>query len=411
MRISTANQYDSTVDNLQRRQVGLSEAQDRLSSGKRVLRASDDPAAAARAERALVTELRSTTSQRSAEASRVLVTQTESALGDAQELLQQVREAMVAGGNAGYTDAERSIQADKIKGLRDALLALANRSDGSGSYLFGGQGSNQPPFIDSPAPSGVQFSGVAGQTMTDADTSMPLSFDGPAAWLTARSGNGVFVTRSADNSITGNPVAGAVIDAGSVNDPSALFPVADTGYRVRFTGPTTYDIESFPLATPAVVTPVSNGTYLDGRSISLNGMSFSISGTPANGDQFELTPSTPSLSVFDVLDDTVANLRQTGRTGAQIAQATSDSLRDIDASMGNLRTARSTAGEVLNRIDSAFDRLANQKLHAQTERSNAEDLDFIDALSDFKNKETGYDAALKSYSLVQKLSLFQYLNP
>ena len=79
--------------------------------------------------------------------------------------------------------------------------------------------------------------------------------------------------------------------------------------------------------------------------------------------------------------------------------------------MGNLRTARSTAGEVLNRIDSAFDRLANQKLHAQTERSNAEDLDFIDALSDFKNKETGYDAALKSYSLVQKLSLFQYLNP
>ena len=239
MRISTANQYDSTVDNLQRRQVGLSEAQDRLSSGKRVLRASDDPAAAARAERALVTELRSTTSQRSAEASRVLVTQTESALGDAQELLQQVREAMVAGGNAGYTDAERSIQADKIKGLRDALLALANRSDGSGSYLFGGQGSNQPPFIDSPAPSGVQFSGVAGQTMTDADTSMPLSFDGPAAWLTARSGNGVFVTRSADNSITGNPVAGAVIDAGSVNDPSALFPVADTGYRVRFTSPTT----------------------------------------------------------------------------------------------------------------------------------------------------------------------------
>ena len=136
MRISTANQYDATIDNIQRRQLGMSEAQTRLTSGKRVLRASDDPAAAARAERALATELRSTTSQRSAEASRVLASQSESALGDAQELLQQAREAMVAAGNASYTDAERGIQADKLKGLREALLAVANRSDGSGSFLF-----------------------------------------------------------------------------------------------------------------------------------------------------------------------------------------------------------------------------------------------------------------------------------
>lgn len=411
MRISTANQYDATIDNIQRRQIDLSDAQNRLSSGKRVLRASDDPAAAARAERALATELRTTTSQRSVEASRVIVSQTESALGDAQELLQQAREAMVGAGNASYTDAERAIQADKLKGLREALLAVANRSDGAGSFLFGGQGSNQPPFIDSPAPAGVQFSGIAGQTLTDADTSLPLTFDGPGGWLTARTGNGVFVTRSAGNSVTGKPVTGAVIDSGSVNDPSALFPVADTGYRVRFTSATTYDIESYPLATPAVVTPVSSGTYADGRSINLNGMSFTVSGTPANGDQFELTPSTPSLSVFNVLDNTIANLKQTGRSGAEITQATNDSLRDIDASMGTLRTARSSAGEVLNRIDTAVDRLATQKLDAQTERTNAEDLDLVDALSEFQSKETGYDAALKSYSLVQKLSLFQYLNP
>lgn len=411
MRISTANQYDATIDNLQKRQSDLSDLQTRLTSGKRVLKASDDPAAAARAERALATELRSTTSQRSAEASRVLVSQTESALGDAQELLQQVREAMVGAGNATYTDAERAIQADKIKGLRDALLAIANRSDGSGSFLFGGQGSNQPPFIDGSAPAGVQFSGISGQTLTDADTVLPLSADGPGAWLTARTGNGVFLTRSTGNSITNQPVAGATIDVGSVNDPSALFPVSDTGYRVRFTSATDYTIESFPLATPNVVTTQSTGTYQDGRAIALNGMSFAISGTPANGDQFELTPSTPSLSVFNVLDNAVAGLRTPLRTGAQVAQASSDNLRDIDASMGTLRTARSSAGEVLNRIDTAFDRLATQKLNAQTDRSNAEDLDLVDALSEFQNKQTGYDVALKSYSMVQKMSLFQYLNP
>jgi flagellar hook-associated protein 3 FlgL len=47
---------------------------------------------------------------------------------------------------------------------------------------------------------------------------------------------------------------------------------------------------------------------------------------------------------------------------------------------------------------------------AQTERSNAEDLDMVEALSAFQNKQSGYDAALKTYSMVQRLSLFDYLS-
>ena len=34
----------------------------------------------------------------------------------------------------------------------------------------------------------------------------------------------------------------------------------------------------------------------------------------------------------------------------------------------------------------------------------------VQALSDFQAKQSGYDAALKTYSLVQRMSLFQYLN-
>ena len=54
IRISTTHQaFDSGVDRLQERQRELTEAQQQLTSGKRVSRASDDPTAAARAERAL----------------------------------------------------------------------------------------------------------------------------------------------------------------------------------------------------------------------------------------------------------------------------------------------------------------------------------------------------------------------
>ncbi|MGZ5689494.1 MAG: flagellin N-terminal helical domain-containing protein, partial [Caldimonas sp.] len=49
MRISTANAFDAGIDSLTRRQSELSDLQDQMTSGKRVAKASDDPAAAARA--------------------------------------------------------------------------------------------------------------------------------------------------------------------------------------------------------------------------------------------------------------------------------------------------------------------------------------------------------------------------
>jgi len=108
MRITTANSFATAVDNLQQRQQELQLAQDRLTSGKRVARASDDPAAAARVERALATSARAVADQRGLEASRSAMQQVEGALGGATEAMQQVRELLVAAGNGSYTDAERA---------------------------------------------------------------------------------------------------------------------------------------------------------------------------------------------------------------------------------------------------------------------------------------------------------------
>ena len=51
-RIASANAYDRTVQNINRRQTEIAQSQEQLSSGKRVLRASDDAVAATLAARA-----------------------------------------------------------------------------------------------------------------------------------------------------------------------------------------------------------------------------------------------------------------------------------------------------------------------------------------------------------------------
>lgn len=397
IRISTLRATEAGIETLQKRQVQLAESQERLTSGKRVDKASDDPAAAARAERALAGEMRAGTSQRAVDASRTAMSLSETAMGDAVELLQQAREAMVASGNASYSDQERKGLAEKLTAIRQQLLSVANRTDGAGTYLFGGQGASTQPFVD--AAGGVQYQGISGERRTEMGTDLPLTVDGDGIFMTARTGNGVFQTSAAAG------VTGAWIDNGQVSNPSAL---TGSTYTLQFSvaaGATTYAVLQDGLPTAITAAP-----YTSGQDIAVDGMTFRISGSPASGDSFTVQPSASSLSVFESLDRAIGELSITGRSTAQIAQGTTDALRDIDQSMSLLQGARAVAGEMLVRIDSETGRLADQKLANQEQRSLAEDLDMTEAISKFQNQQTGYDAALKSYSMVQRLSLFQYLN-
>jgi flagellar hook-associated protein 3 FlgL len=113
--------------------------------------------------------------------------------------------------------------------------------------------------------------------------------------------------------------------------------------------------------------------------------------------------------VFDALDQAIGDLKTTGRTSAQIAQTAQTGLRDLDAAMGGLQSMRSAVGQALNRADGVSSRLDGSKLAAQTVQSDAVDLDMVDAISEFQSQQSGYDAALKTYSIVQRMSLFQYL--
>ncbi|MEO6409919.1 MAG: flagellar hook-associated protein FlgL [Burkholderiaceae bacterium] len=396
MRISTAQSFEAGIGNLQRAQSALAESQQRMTSQKRVSKASDDPAAAARAERATAAIVRSQTSQRAVDASRSAMTQTESALADAGSLVQQARDTLVAAGNGTYSDVERKHLANQIAQIRTQLLAVANRTDGAGSYLFAGQGSSQAPFLD--APGGVRFVGTAGDAKTEASTGLPLAVDGGALFLSARTGNGVFATHAA----TG--VTQARIDGGSVVDPAAL---TGSSYSLQFSvagGNTTYAILKDGAATAVTAAP-----YVSGQAIRVDGMAVAVTGAPAAGDRFDIVPSTPDLSVFDVLDRAAAALAMPGRSNSQIAQVNGQALRDIDASLGTLQAARGVAGQVLARIEGETARLADLELNGRTERAQAEDLDLVAAVSEFQTRQTSYDAALKSYAMVQRLSLFDHL--
>lgn len=397
MRMGSANLFDNTLVKLSSRQAGLADLQEKLSAGKRVLHASDDPAGAAQAERALTRSTRVQTEQRALGLQRNAVATAESTLGDATSALQTLRDLVVSAGNPTMSPANRSSIAQQITGLRDQLFGYANKQDSNGIPLFGGLGSSGAPFTD--AASGVVFNGIAGQRASTA-VSIPGLMDGQSVWMDVPTGNGVFTV-----GLNGTNTGSTWTDVGQVINPAAL---TGHNYTLSFqvaAGVTTYSVTD----TTSASTVATAQPYVDGKAIVFDGLSFTAHGVPANGDSVQLAPSTRT-DLFNILDSAINSINNATAPGHLITQATTLALTQIDAGMSRVQSARGQAGDLLNRADTIDNNQQSKTQQLAADRSRAEDMDMVQGISDFQNQQTGYDAALKTYATVQRMSLFQYLN-
>ncbi|MEI7445965.1 MAG: flagellar hook-associated protein FlgL [Burkholderiales bacterium] len=221
MRIGTAYSQQMSIDGIAERQSRLADIQAQLSSGRRVNSPADDPVAAAEAERLRSKEARIDSEKRAASLAQQVLSSADSALGDANDVLQSAREALLAAGTATAGPGDRAKQAEALRQLRDQLLSIANRGDGTGGYLFGGQGALTAP-IDS---TGTLYTPPAGTSTVGQQQQNPVSLDGRENFTAIRTSTGtesVFSRLDAAITTLSNPattsaqavaIAGTTVDA------------------------------------------------------------------------------------------------------------------------------------------------------------------------------------------------------
>ena len=410
-RVSTANQYDTALRNIGQRHTSLSHLQENLTSGKRVVRPSDDPVSAAQAERAINRLARIQTEQRALETQRNAIAQAESALGDAIGLMQNFRELTVSAGGGTLTPNDRATIANQLQGLREQIVEVANRKDTNGLPLLGALGSALAPFLGplSTTPD-YSFSGLPGQTSSTGVT-IPGMLDGDSAFMFNPQRDGVYNAAVSSIPNTRQLTTSAVtpVDKSLVTGDnytitfSAVGPGATPG-----TSTATYTLTN--TTTGAISAPVTVPDYPSDKPLTIAmtdvpGLSFTITGNPANGDTITLQPSP---SIFSTLDSAIRDIRDAPNSNAAI-QAVGQALANMDIGMERLHNMRGYAGELLNRADRITGDQEKRSIQLEGDRSRAEDLDMIKGISDFQNQQVGYEAALKSYAQVQKLSLFNYI--
>lgn len=405
MRISTSSLYATSTAQMGTLQSQLARTQMQLSTNRRMLAPSDDPIAAARALE--VTQSQSVNAQFATNRAnaRSSLSQEEVALTSVQSLIQDIQESAVAAANGTNGGVDRATYANQLQGRLDDLIALANTSDGNGTYLFGGYTTGQPPYATNG--SAVDYHGDGGQMNVQVGGARNLAINDPgsAVFNGIATGNGSFMTAAAP----GNTGSG-VVSAGSVVNGSAL-----TGHKysldfaVAANGATTYNVTDNTTVPPSAV--ASNVSFVAGQSITVAGMQFDIKGAPANGDQFNVQPS-DRQSLFTTVSKLIDTLRAPTGTAPQQAafdKGMQDAIGNLAHGLDNVLAVRSSVGSRMKELDSLDSAGSDADLQYQATLSGLQDLDIVQAISLFTQQTQTLQAAQKTFNTMSGLSLFNFL--
>ena len=410
-RLGSANAYDNALRNISQRQTALSSLQDNLTSGKRVVRASDDPTSAAQAERALTRLSRIATDQRALASQTNSIAMAESTLGDVTKTLQTFRALVVSAGSGAFTQKDRQTVAQQLQGLRDQIFDLSNQKDTNGQSLFSALGSALTPFVGPTAePQDYTFDGLPGQ-VASGTVSIPFALDGDSAFMlqTARDGAYNVSMGNSNTTLRSDPIT--VTNAALLTGASyAISNIVISAGTLPGTSKATYDLTETPAGSSTASAAVSTvgPDYVSTSSaipLSAPGLSVNITGA-FTGVTVSITPNP---SIFSVLDNAIRDIGGAS-SNMSASQAVSQALANIDLGANRVSAVRGQAGELLNRADRISDNQSKRAVQVESDRSRAEDLDMVKGLSDFQNQQTGYQVALQSYAQIQKLSLFNYIS-
>jgi flagellar hook-associated protein 3 FlgL len=397
-RISTAGMHNAVITQLEAQQAGLAKTQSQVASGKRVQSPIDDPIAATQIMTMQAQISQVAQYKTNADAATTRLNTAEQAFSSLTNLLQHVRDLVVQA-NTGTVDANsRTAISSDLQTSLQQLQAIGNQKDANGDYLFAGLSSLTQPFAQQ-ANGSVSYLGDQGVRSMQLGASQTVQdgFSGDQVFMNIPAGNGTFTTAaSAANTGSGS------IDPGQVTNAAAW--VKGT-YQIQFTSPSTYQV------VDATNTVITSGAYTDGSAISFLGVQVTLSGTPATGDSFTVSPA-GKQDIFTSISKALATLKNATDTPAGHAQVNTSltgALGQLDNALNHVGTLRADLGSRLNLIDGAT--AAGQQLSDSltSSVSSLSDLDYAQAVSSMNQQLLGLQAAQQAYVKISQLSLFQYL--
>ena len=427
MQVSTKLLNQQQVRHFSKINEKIADTQERVSTGKSILRASDDPVAAVNLSVAKEQSLILEQFQRNIDAADTKLKLTDSTLQQAVNVLTRFSELITMARNGALNEEGHLAISTEMKQLKEVLLGLANTTDANGQGIFGGYNGVDRPF-ELEVDGSVEYLGNRGQNNLQISENMTVAtnIDGGSAFMRINTEGG---RRSLFDIVD--------LTINAVETASAFSPKANANWyaEVQFELPSRMAEWSLDLTgslgsktiTASInegglqnlvdaINAASNETGTtavlgsDGKSISLQ--------DDMNGN---ITIENIQIEGIDAaLDQVTSYLEFTGRDAAGNATTKTMKMTDEDqlvsASIGNMQKAidnlslqRAYVGGQLSKAATQTDVIGSRKLAVEKDVSRLGDADLAALITDLQSQLTNLNAAQAAFAKIGQQSLFDYI--
>ena len=424
--ISTKLYNDQSIDRFKAITGDIQQTQAKIATGRNVLKASDDPVAAANIaftkDQKVVLERYATNIQRADQRLSLV----ETMLGDATNILTRVYELSIQASNDTYSASDRKAIGAEVTQLKDALLGLANAKDEAGKFLFSGFKVGQMPFVAN-ADGSLEYKGDRGVHSVQVSESMKMNtgIDGAAVFLRADAGGNATSVFKVLETLEKN------LNANELNRPEIAVNFKANGVKAE--GSETMQIDlvgaasgtdddlSFTTAAltagddTEIITAIKTAfdALADKKGYSASIENDVITFTRSDGSNFSFeatetgTVGTTAISLEASLDDGPKNDLRSGV--ATVESNAAAAIANVKSVLEHMGVQRTTVGAELNKGE-VQQRVIENRLLLMTENISAmEDADLAALVTDLQSQIVNRDAAQQAFVKIGQQSLFDYI--
>ena len=427
MQVSTKLFNDQQIRQFGKLTADIQQKQEKIASGKAVLRASDDPVVAANLSAAKEQEELLGRFEENAYKATLRLDASDKTINEAMSVITRITELATQARSPVFDGYSRKAILTEVQALRETLVDLANTRDANGESLFSGYKTDQEAYVRTPDGS-IKYNGDRGihSVQVSENVNVSTGLDGETIFGRVETANG---RRSIFEIVDG--VMASIDPLREINEMAS----ADRRAEISLQLPRQNQDWSFSL-TGGLGTVQIEATLAEGAEEKL---ADAINAkTDQTGVSAEFDPKTRNITLVEESSSTimVQNIHIEGQYianketdyhmkfstideyGKQIGgtriltdedQLLGSGIENLLASIDHMSIQQAVIGAQMTKADIQADVIQSRKLAVTKDISAMGDADLAKLVTELQAQLTNRDAAQQAFAKIGQQSLFDYI--
>ena len=426
MKVSTKLFNEQQIRQFSSLNADIQKLQDKISSGKNITVASDDPIGSVNLSGYKTVKQQIDQYVRNVNSSKTRLSLVDTNLQNLSTIMIRANELLIQASSDVLGRSDREAIALEIDEMKEELMSLANQQDSNGSFIFGGFKTKTEPFqkdIDGK----IKYMGDSGISSLSISETMLVetSVDGESLFQKIKMSSGLAVSmftmlENISNSVRTSATAVHATNANThaeleiTNKDFGTWEFDITGHAgtanisVELTGDDPADIIKAINNANIGITASQSGT--NPKKIKLDGSQQGIIEIKnleiPNIKTAQKVPT--SFFTFTPLDASGNSVGE-DQYLYDTDQLTTSQLNNIQSSQVHIANFRGQVGAKLNLLERQYQNLNERDIAIKKDLTDLEEADLAKLVTDLKSQLTGLQASQQAFVKISDLSLFNYL--